>query len=520
MQMYVDMPTSRKVFGVPAGVQLRNCNVVIIGSTCRICGRDFKCETDVALHARWRHNVIINMMDSDGDNYSENTTQKYDICDKHLENTLDLKINKRLINKKQIQDRKRARKVRLIFKIAGVIITEITLNRKYLSKVRSNRYVVSSSSQTDLFENEKCQDDYIANIDLSLADRVVGRRVQCVWPHTATNRYIVGKFAFTRDNAITRSICGLRKSLVEISNTPNQDATCGFSDDSPCEHIPSSQEDEENSRIKKRERRRENTATEDAFILKDKITCYPTSSSDSNESLAYPRDKLNRMIPVCKQTFFTETRCDSVGRTDKISKNRIINKSTDLLADPVEMVDNDNNDINDKTTKKNNTDDDVQEVLRITRGKAQNDINHESPNRTEREILVQNAVREMYVSPARLNVIYTTKDDTGFIEDNNNISPPGYPLFTSIAENSCRLPTDITTLLCKTFDEKLGIHLDDLHHCGIRYCNDLPEINNNSLEEYAINAHEGFFEPWTLAAESRYYSEFKANDNEVTVVIE
>ncbi|EZA56129.1 hypothetical protein X777_03461 [Ooceraea biroi] len=159
-----------------------------------------------------------------------------------------------------------------------------------------------------------------------------------------------------------------------------------------------------------------------------------------------------------------------------------------------------------------NVDDDVQEVLRIMRGNVQNDINHESPNRTEREILVQNAVNEMRVfSTHRGSSVRMEKRNAELMA--SDVEPSDYPSFASITESGYQFLTD-------ALNKKLSICLKDLHHYGISSYNDLPEINNN-LEEFAMYAHEGYLvEPWMQALGSQYIAELKTNDIEATVNLE
>jgi len=241
--------------------------------------------------------------------------------------------------------------------------------------------------------------------------------------------------------------------------------------------------------------------------------------------------------PICKHFGSNESLCHASAnkRFNANAKNKLYTVLTNPLADvnvvDVNVVDgNDSfddvrvtmkrsstpfrlNDKNESTKINANVDDDVQEVLRIMRGNIRNDINHESPNRIEREILLQSATNEMCVFPMHCGSSFRKENRSAELTA-NDIETSDYSSFASIAEDSYQFLQD-------ALSKKLSLCLKDLRHYGISYYNnDLPEINNN-LEEYAMYAHEDFLvESWMQTANSQRIAALKASDIEATVNME
>lgn len=523
MRAFNDTQLNKRSFRVSAGVTLRECSVVIIGSTCKICGRNFKCESDVSLHSQWRHGTIGSLIDAlHHEIYLESIGQKCDICDIQFQTVSDLKIHKRLIHKHGTRSKYRKRPgketVRVKFKLNGMTTMDVNLSRKYLKMGNCLRYFVDAGTQTpDSLEIEKHQDNCGADIDLFLSDYVVDNSyMQHIRPHKAANRYIVGKFTSTEGDAIVRSAGG--RSLLEISNTSNRDVILdNHSSYKEYENHRSftSQENtadtwirsffnnldiynKENSQGKLNEPERKNAYCQVEFLL-----------NDNKGSLTYQQDKFDKTTSVIsKQLSTNEIHYDPIKQPYEAIGDKRSVKLTKSLADFEEIIiDNEyNNKIDETVTKhshasliqnsfnkknelikdNSNVDDDIQEVLRITRRNIQSDINHESPNRMEREILVQNTDNETLRFPTRQKpTICPEKCNARFTA---NFKPSSYPAFTTVTESSYQF-------LANAFDKKLGIYLEDMHHYGINYYNEQAEINNNNIEEYAIYAHQGFFEP-------------------------
>ncbi|XP_011166713.1 uncharacterized protein LOC105200726 [Solenopsis invicta] len=538
--------TSRRGFRVSTAVTLRECRVVIIGSRCRICGKDFKCESDVAVHTRWRHNAagfgsLLDILDH-GINLGD-IGQKCDMCDMSFGIISDLRIHKRFIHKHRSRQKGRRRRemVRVKFKLNGVTTTDVSLDRRYITlqnNPETERCLVGVYTQTpEPLESEKRQDDCAGNIDLSLPNHVVDKSHMQHGIHKAANRYIVGKFASTKGDATACRAVVVGRSLVEISNTPHKDTVpdSNGSYESYKNHCYlTSQEteadmfikpfadsidhDKENApRANQREKRSVYCQSEISFNnndtkvylvcqpeISDNMSPMPKQNSWSNKSLCYSL-KSNDVAGTKETAGLANSLIDS--------REIIINKEKNygLDGDALLRLSPPLSRLSKKTeSMKNNlsVDDDVQEVLRITRGNVQSDINHESPNRMEREILVQNAISDTFTLPPPLQqepTICQEKCSVAFM----NFEPSDYPSFRVITENDYEFVTN-------SFDKKLGIYLEDLQHYGIRLCNDLPEINNN-FEEYSY-AHQNVFGTWKYSDELPYG--LKANDNEVAVVLD
>ncbi|KYN22931.1 PREDICTED: uncharacterized protein LOC108758773 [Trachymyrmex cornetzi] len=535
-----DVQPNARGFRVPAAVTLRECSVVIVGSTCRICGRDFKCESDVALHTRWRHNGAIGSLMGILDHSEINLgdiSQKCDVCDMTFGVVSDLRFHKRLIHKHVIKNRGKRRKemVRIKFKLNGVTTTDVNLDRSYIELPNNLGCLVDVCETSDSLKNERRQDDCARNIDLSLPNHVVDKsHMQYdIRPHEAANRYIVGKFASTKGDTIASCTAEVGKSLVEISNTPYKDAipvsdnTCQGNKDR-CyldsqtttevliKTFSNSVPDKENSRrINKLERR--NVYCQSEILLGDDHDDTEVILACQSKAFDKPMFKQNSRSSECPRY--------SVRWFDKVPGTKETTGLANSLIDSVETIHDSNNNgksynlntdaamrlspslsrLSEKTEPTNsNVDDDVQEVLRITRGNTQSDINHESPNRIEREMLVQNAVSDTFTLPSQLE---PEKYSVAF----TNFEPSDYSPFVTESDYQ---------FLANSFDKKLGIYFEDLQHYGIELCNDLPEMNNN-LEKYWVYAppvyprdtHQDFFETWKQSDDLPYTSGLKVNDN-------
>ncbi|XP_012525577.1 uncharacterized protein LOC105830649 [Monomorium pharaonis] len=561
----VDEQAGRRGFRVPAAVTLRECSVVIVGSKCRICGRDFKCESDVALHTQWRHNAaagygsLMDILDH-GLNLGDLGDQKCDVCDMPFGTISDLRIHKRLMHRHQQRSRQRGRRsrremVRVKFKLNGVTTTDVSLDRRYMINLQNGsseteQYLVDVFTQTlEPQESERHQDDRAtgSSIDLSFPNHVANKshmqHGDGIRPHKAgpTNRYIVGKFTSTKDDATACRTVVVGRSLVKITNTPHKDAIAGS--DGSCEGYKShcyltSQETEADVFIKafadsldrdKKDASRTNERDKRSVYCQSEISL---SNNDTKVFLVcQPETSDDTSLGSKQNSWPSESPRYSIGWSDEVAGIQETAGLANFVIDSTETIVNNHEEyhdidrdvkrlhppplrrFNEKIESMNvNTsiDDDVQEVLRITRGNAQCDINHESPNRMEREILVQNAVSDTFtlppqveqqqiVCPEKCNVAFTT-----------NYEPSDYRSFMTVTESNYEFLTN-------SFDKKLGIYLEDLHHYGIRLYNDLPEINNN-FEEYAVYGHQDFFETWKQSGEPQYG--LKTNDNEPAVVLD
>lgn len=541
-----DEQTSRRSFRVSAAVALRECSIVIVGSRCRICGRDFKCESDVALHTQWRHNAAAgcgSLMDIlDHEMNLGDVGQKCDMCDMSFGMIADLRIHKRLIHKHRPRQRGRRRRemVRVKFKLNGVTTTDVSLDRRYINlqnSPKTEQYLVDVCTQIpEPLESERRQDDCAGNIDLSLPNHVVDKShmQHDIRPHIAANRYIVGKFASTKDDATACRAVVVGRSLVEISNTAHKDAipdSNGLCEEYKdyCYLAPQETEadvfiksfadsidcDKENaSRMNEREKRSVYCQSEISFDDNDTkvfLACQPETSDNMPKQNSWSSESPHYSIRWSDEVAGTK---ETAGLANSLidSMEIIINnneKSYSLDGDAMKRLSPPLSRLNKKKSMKvnSNVDDDVQEVLRITRGNAQSDINHESPNRMEREMLVQNTLSDTFTLPPQLeSTVCPEKCSDAFTKFESS----DYPSFMAVTESDYEF-------LANSFDKKLGIYLEDLHHYGIRLCNDLPEINNN-FEEYAKYAHQDFFETWKQSGESPYG--LKANDNEVAVVLD
>ncbi|KYN05965.1 hypothetical protein ALC62_03058 [Cyphomyrmex costatus] len=503
-----DQPNARG-FRVSTAVTLRECSVVIVGSTCKKCGRDFKCESDVALHSRWRHDgdiksLILNRPEM---NFGD-ISQKCDECDMTFRIVSDLRIHKRLVHRHMLKNRGKIRRkntVRIKFKLNGVTTTDVILNRRYIEMSSSLECFVDVCETTsDSLKNKRRQDDCVGNIDLSLPNHVMDKShmQDGIQSHEAANRYNVGKFASTKGDAIASRTVKVGKSLVEISNTPHKDVTsvsdgtfernkdhCYLASQGTATDVVTKSFSDNIDIPDKENSPRINVYCQNEILIDD--------DDDSEVILACQSKTFDEPTSTFEQNF-RPNKCPpySIRWSDKATGVEETNDSINSLIDSVEIISNNGKsyDLNkdatkllspslsrlgEKIKKKANVDDDVQEVLRIIRGNTQCDINHESPNRMEREMLVQNTVTDTFTLPSQLEPsACSEKCNVAF----TNFKPSDYSPFMTVTESDYRL-------LANAFDKKLGIYFEDMQHYGIKLYNDLPEINNN-LEDYWIYARD------------------------------
>lgn len=534
---------------IPANVTLRECSVVIIGSTCRICGRNFKCESDVALHTRWRHNAALgSLMDHILDHkmtLKNMIDQKCDVCDMSLGTMSNLihKIHKRLIDKHRVRHRKKRRKgtIRVKFKLNGVTTTDVSLDRKYIKVQNNFRCIVNVHTQTPAALENKIperKDECTGNIDLCFPNHITDNTADKshiqydIRPDKAANQYIVGKFASTKDDAITNTVM-MGKNLLEISNTPHKTVILG-SNSSFEEHKDRHLVSQETTDVLYIKTLNDNTGIRDkensprtSERERKNIRCPNEISFDDDKVLlACQPEKSNKTTSSTKEnSWSSESSHHSIRRPNEVARTKETAGLTNSFINSVEIIINDEKSYNfDGNARKHlspplsrlnrktesitnsNVDDDVQEVLRIIRGNTmQNDINHESPNRKEREILIQNVTSDTL--PSQLKpTIYPEKCDVAFINFDSNPSYPSYP-FVAVTESDYQF-------LANSINKNLDIYLEDLRHYGFKLYS-LPEMNNN-LEEYVVYAHENFFEK----DKPPYTSRLKTKDNEVDIVLD
>ncbi|KAK2577985.1 hypothetical protein KPH14_008417 [Odynerus spinipes] len=98
-------------------LRLRDCSVVIIGETCKICALPFKSISDVIFHTEMRH----------GDGFT--------VCGKYFEAKMDGSKEKRNMTvrrRRESNGNNNGNQLRVTLKIGDEIISEISMNRKHL----------------------------------------------------------------------------------------------------------------------------------------------------------------------------------------------------------------------------------------------------------------------------------------------------------------------------------------------------------------------------------------------------
>ncbi|XP_046143863.1 LOW QUALITY PROTEIN: uncharacterized protein LOC114878951 [Osmia bicornis bicornis] len=115
---------SSKTVNIPAGVMLRDCRVVILGASCNICGRYFKCKTDLDMHIKFRHTI------STVKNITTTSTQciEYNEIIKIFPDS----FKPSTITAKESVELKIRKKLQLTIRIGEEVVVKIPLKRKHL----------------------------------------------------------------------------------------------------------------------------------------------------------------------------------------------------------------------------------------------------------------------------------------------------------------------------------------------------------------------------------------------------
>ncbi|XP_012149780.2 uncharacterized protein LOC105663696 [Megachile rotundata] len=113
---------------IPAGVMLRDCSVVILGEKCKICGRLYKCKTDINVHMQQKHYA-----------YSTEETQ----CKEYNDEIYSSISSPHTVKKKS------AKKLQITFKIGWQVLSKRSVKRKHLK-----RNAIDTGTQTELYNSE------------------------------------------------------------------------------------------------------------------------------------------------------------------------------------------------------------------------------------------------------------------------------------------------------------------------------------------------------------------------------
>ncbi|XP_033364127.1 putative mediator of RNA polymerase II transcription subunit 29 [Bombus vosnesenskii] len=215
-----------KKINIPSGVTLRDCSVIILGNTCNLCGKCFKCKIDLD-----KHNLLKHQANEELGNMTVKETQctekEIEIC-KNFPKSLNhsvIKASKNFATKEH-------KKLRLTLKIGEEIIAKISVNRKYLKKDNVDMWTQTESNRdTELIADMNMYESVASRIDPLLFGN---SPCQCFNPsvHTVqcSNRYlasnIVASTQAVREKIITQEETNSSHRLKE-SRDISANEKCG-----------------------------------------------------------------------------------------------------------------------------------------------------------------------------------------------------------------------------------------------------------------------------------------------------
>ena len=536
-----------KKINVPCEVQLRDCSVVIPGAMCRICGKYFKCVTDVSAHAASRHRQYQtnDFVVSSELSCTRDSSRAWEASPKSAEQAT--------IPTGKSPGTKSSGKLRLTLRIGAEVVARRAMKRKHL-RIHTSTDIATQTESTHRVEElimRKCE-SAAPRIDLPVLDN---SPCQCCTSSmhvvNSTNQYLAGNIVASKDTDCEASatnkgspdsdwlaescatstgekVNGAPVSPSNVTQTVEQNDTAGmfcFRDGNPDElftpHYLSPVSDlNDNSWVTSYSSVRNDNAeivSDDSGISSEQTVHFPEKDINANEN---PREKL-----------FEKQSLQNSGATSPVIVPIII---------PIIVSNNDTPPANKiqhrppiPSQQRNptppfvaerNTDDEVQEVLRIIRGQAiSEEINHESPNRSEQEMLLRDAIRDMLqmeeqgwhllergdtAEPARKRRRAAGKsdarngngnDDSGRRKKkataqpsfdgnvirsiaNENYVSSTKELFAKVQKSSqgrvCI--TDNVKENVMMFNNNVNVPSEVLHRYGINYYNEPFEINNNT----------------------------------------
>ncbi|XP_076622596.1 uncharacterized protein LOC143342514 [Colletes latitarsis] len=419
------------------GVKLRDCSVVILGASCKICGKCFKCETDVNLHLIQRHRLYF-----ETNAITANEIQCFNVEDEEHKIFSDpcelptIAASKSPVIK--LQDT-----TVLVLRIGKEEVCRLPLKRKYLRRINidigtqtEQHKELTSEFSNNEFTEKNVDEGVVPHIDFPVFDN---SSCKCCTSSmhvvNSTNRYVTGNNAASKETQCEESTAQKRTSI--LNRLTKSCAITAMEGSAICDVLPhtlpsnsdimcvyeqcnrAEQKDTKNMYCYKNSKpstfstRHTNSST----VFND--TCDSSVVAKSFRNPTFNSNKMDNDIKLlaarCCQRNINGNKKQKNAPPEKQSQLLEISKTVKVIMPPIIfpiiMPKNDISLIN--LTKyrraeslqqlnksvivdEQNSDDEVQEVLRIVRGRDSNEeINHESPNRVEQEMLVRDAMKDI-----------------------------------------------------------------------------------------------------------------------------
>ncbi|OAD53981.1 hypothetical protein WN48_08495 [Eufriesea mexicana] len=592
--------TAKKI-NIPNGVKLRDCRVVILRTICELCGKYFKCETDLNMHITMKHQAHgkIPITTVEGTSCAEvELWNKPTECLNYITDSHGNFVTK--VHKK----------ISLILKIGEEIVSKIALKRKHLKKKRLGTCIQNKLHHdtkliidNDVYENVSCIDpavfvnspyqcrnsvhalqspnrylasnivagkqairgksitqgeNYVSNelkksCALSTSVECDIHNVQCKEVPFKTNLTFVNEEINLHEQNITKNSNSTELSSIHSNNvsvlnetchklqltgTSNPILDCDKRSDS-IKSLPKSTDTSskpivqtylQNSETKnnKEERdmnanqvhkvftidRKEQSASEKLQNVSNMVQVIVLPIIVPNNNAPSSPFKLTIQSSSMQQK---EQQQEKQGQQQEVqppqeSQPQQQTQNSELRQ---ELIQNCIYDIED------NSDDEVQEVLRIVRRCSTNsEVNHESPTRFEQEMLVQDAIKDMKkmeeggwhlldkkISEATKKRKRNTKtnskgsdvNDESAKKKKKTISEPnsdsnlknltGEKYISNAKEHAAKVQSynSIVTMWASdnvkenlTCNKNVDVSSEMLRRYGINYYNEVFEINNNT----------------------------------------
>lgn len=190
-----------KKINIPTGVTLRDCRVIILGATCELCGKCFKCKTDLNIHNSLKHqrrekiHIAIK-----GTQCSENDIDVWEEIPKSL-NYTTIESSKNFITKLH-------KKLHLTLKIGKEVISKISVKRKHLKRKKINIHTQTElHCESELITGENEYESVVSRIDPSVfCNSPCLRCNSCIHVVESSNRYVAGNIVADKQVVYGNSI--------------------------------------------------------------------------------------------------------------------------------------------------------------------------------------------------------------------------------------------------------------------------------------------------------------------------
>ncbi|KAK1116946.1 hypothetical protein K0M31_017099 [Melipona bicolor] len=208
-----------KRINIPNNVILRDCSIVILGVVCELCGKCFKCETDLNVHISLKHQIYeeIHSINIKRTQWAKNEIKVCKKFPKSFNNTTIESTKNFTTNEHKM--------LCLTLKIGEEVIAKKLMKRKHLKKAFDDMEIqIESGRKMELIADKNMHGSTVSCID----PVVFNSRCQCCNPSVhavqCSNRYlasnIVASEQMVREKIIAREKIDASNRLEESCAIP------------------------------------------------------------------------------------------------------------------------------------------------------------------------------------------------------------------------------------------------------------------------------------------------------------